>query len=84
MSATLLQSANGFARDGAMPIERQPRAYYTETKYECIRMLRTPGFSIPFLGIPALLYILFGVGFLATQRERIRTLRDIFSPHSPL
>ena len=37
------------------------RAYLTEAKYESIRMLRMPGFSIPFLLLPAALYLLFGV-----------------------
>jgi len=37
------------------------RAYLTEARYETVRMLRTPAFAIPFLGLPALLYLLFGV-----------------------
>lgn len=37
------------------------RAYLIEAKYECLRMLRTPAFAIPFLGLPALLYLLFAV-----------------------
>ena len=37
------------------------RIYLVEAKYECLRMLRAPGFSIPFLGLPVLLYLLFGV-----------------------
>ena len=37
------------------------RAYRTEAKYECIRLLRSPAFAGPFLGLPVLLYLLFGV-----------------------
>jgi ABC-2 type transport system permease protein len=36
------------------------RAYLTEAKYESLRMLRLPGFVGPFLGLPVLLYLLFG------------------------
>lgn len=61
MSATSIQSGAAFPHSTVMPPARQLRAYYTETKYECIRMFRTPGFSIPFLGIPVLLFLLFGV-----------------------
>jgi ABC-2 type transport system permease protein len=61
MSATAIQSGATFPHTTTMPPARQLRAYYTETKYECIRMLRTPGFSIPFLGIPVLLFLLFDV-----------------------
>jgi ABC-2 type transport system permease protein len=35
-------------------------AYATETKYESLRMLRTPAFACPFLLLPAGLYLLFG------------------------
>lgn len=37
------------------------RAYFVEARYECLRMLRSPGFAVPFLGLPALLYLLFAV-----------------------
>lgn len=36
-------------------------AYWTEARYESVRMLRAPAFSIPFLALPVLLYLLFGV-----------------------
>jgi len=45
----------------AMTSARLFRAYLTEARYETVRMLRTPAFAIPFLGLPALLYLLFGV-----------------------
>jgi ABC-2 type transport system permease protein len=44
-----------------MPAGRLFRAYLSEAKYESIRMLRSPGFAGPFLGLPVLLYLLFGV-----------------------
>lgn len=37
------------------------QAYATEIKFECLRALRAPAFSIPFLLLPIVLYILFGV-----------------------
>lgn len=47
--------------DSSMSAARLFRAYLTEAKYETVRMLRTPAFAIPFLGLPALLYLLFAV-----------------------
>jgi ABC-2 type transport system permease protein len=44
-----------------MSTSRLLRAYLTEAKYEIVRMLRTPAFAIPFLALPALLYLLFAV-----------------------
>jgi ABC-2 type transport system permease protein len=44
-----------------MSTGRLLRAYWTEAKYECIRLLRSPAFAGPFLGLPVLLYLLFGV-----------------------
>jgi ABC-2 type transport system permease protein len=32
-----------------------------EARYETVRMLRTPAFAMPFLGLPVLLYLLFAV-----------------------
>lgn len=36
-------------------------AYLAETKFECLRVLRTPGFSIPILVLPVAFYLLLGV-----------------------
>jgi len=44
-----------------MPIGRVLHAYASEMKYELLRMLRTPGFSIPFLVLPVPIYLFFGV-----------------------
>lgn len=44
-----------------MTAARLLRAYLVEAKYESLRMLRAPGFAIPFLGLPVMLYLLFAV-----------------------
>jgi ABC-2 type transport system permease protein len=44
-----------------MPAGRIMRAYANEARYECLRMLRAPGFSIPFLLLPVPVYSFFGV-----------------------
>jgi ABC-2 type transport system permease protein len=48
-------------KDATMPTGRLLRAYWKEAKYESLRMLRSPGFAGPFLGLPVLLYLLFAV-----------------------
>src|SRR4051812_24669330 len=35
------------------------RAYRIETKFEFLRMLRTPAFAVPMLVLPVMLYVLF-------------------------
>jgi ABC-2 type transport system permease protein len=45
----------------AMPLGRVVGAYLAEARYEAIRMLRSPGFSIPFLVLPVPIYLFFGV-----------------------
>ena len=47
--------------NGLMSIRRILYAYVTEIKYESLRMLRSPGFSIPFLLLPVPVYLFFGV-----------------------
>jgi len=44
----------------AMTPGRVRRAYVIEAKYECLRMLRAPAFAVPFLLLPAGLYVMFG------------------------
>jgi ABC-2 type transport system permease protein len=44
-----------------MPIGRLFHAYLTEARYESLRMLRSMGFSLPFLLLPVGLFLLFGV-----------------------
>jgi len=43
-----------------IPFERVAGAYFTEAKYESLRMLRAPAFAAPFLLIPVALYAFFG------------------------
>jgi ABC-2 type transport system permease protein len=44
-----------------MPAGRLLRAYCVEAKYESLRMLRTIAFALPLLGLPLIVYLLFGV-----------------------
>jgi ABC-2 type transport system permease protein len=44
------------------PVAHSPlRSYLLEAKYEFLRLLRTPSFSLPTLMFPALFYVLFGI-----------------------
>ena len=67
MDATLIESPKPFESfDGSslaavMSTGRLLRAYLVEARFECLRMFRVLGFSIPFLVLPAALYLLFGV-----------------------
>ncbi|MCL6713486.1 ABC transporter permease [Pseudoxanthomonas sp. z9] len=54
--------------DTAIARVRTPlRAYLLEARYEFLRLLRTPSFSLPTLLFPALFYLLFGVLLGARQ-----------------
>ena len=44
-----------------MPIRRILSASVNEVRYESLRMIRSPGFSIPFLLLPVPVYLFFGV-----------------------
>ena len=57
MPANTSEVAPQFFRGEESP-RRALRAYCSEAKYEFLRMLRIPAFSIPFLALPALLYLL--------------------------
>lgn len=61
MSAATLEIKHEPVLTRAMPGGRLFGAYFTEAKYETIRMLRTPAFAIPFLALPVALYLLFAV-----------------------
>lgn len=50
-----------FNRNAPMTAARTLRAYFTEAKHECLRILRTPGLAIPMLALPTLLYVLLGL-----------------------
>jgi ABC-2 type transport system permease protein len=43
-------------------------AYQAEAKYECIRVLRAPGFSVPTLAVPVAFYLFFGIVLAETDR----------------
>jgi ABC-2 type transport system permease protein len=61
MQATSTPLIIGSERVAPMRTGRVLRAYASEMQYELLRMLRTPGFSIPFLVLPVPLYLFFGV-----------------------
>ena len=79
-SATRLKLSAEHAQSSGLPKGRLLRAYLTEARYESVRMLRSPGFSIPFLGMPVLLYLLFAVliAGAAVQKDPA-TARFLFS-----
>ncbi|HEV2703950.1 MAG TPA: ABC transporter permease [Steroidobacteraceae bacterium] len=52
------------------------RAYLTDAKFEALRMLRAPAFAIPFLVIPAPIYLLFGVVMAAQSAPKTPGLYD--------
>lgn len=45
----------------AAPAFSSWRAYALEARYEFLRLLRTPSFTLPMLSFPALFYLLFGI-----------------------
>ena len=61
MTAVTMPSPIQSAPVTPMPIRRVLGAYLNEVKYESLRMLRSPGFSIPFLVLPVPVYLFFGV-----------------------
>jgi len=61
MSSTSFEVTSDLARTTAMPAGRRWGAYLAEAKYECVRTLRMPGFTIPFLLLPVSLYVFFAV-----------------------
>jgi ABC-2 type transport system permease protein len=61
MSATSFAIENNVTRSTTMSSQRLRQAYVTEMKFECLRALRAPAFAIPFLLLPIVLYVLFGV-----------------------
>ncbi len=69
MSVTTFAVESIRPRTAAMSSLRLRGAYLTETKFECLRALRAPAFAIPFLLLPLVLYVLFGV-FLAGSMSK--------------
>lgn len=48
------------AGDLVMPLRQVLKAYAMETRVEALRVLRTPGLSVPFLLLPVPIYLFFG------------------------
>ena len=44
-----------------MPFGRLLHAYFTEAKYETLRLMRTIAFALPILVLPIVIYLLFGI-----------------------
>jgi ABC-2 type transport system permease protein len=62
---------------GSMPGAKLFRTYLTEAKYESLRALRSPAFAIPFLTLPAALYLLFGVLLAGSMSHGDHTVSKI-------
>lgn len=65
MDALARSGVSARAAHPFMPTQRIIGAYLTETKFEFVGALRTIAFAVPFLLLPVLIYLLFGVGFSA-------------------
>jgi ABC-2 type transport system permease protein len=61
MTATTTTMLVGSSAGALMPVRRILRAYANEVKFESLRMLRAPGFTLPFLALPVPVYLFFGV-----------------------
>jgi ABC-2 type transport system permease protein len=53
-----------------MPLRRIASAYLAETKFECLRVLRSPAFVIPILALPVGFYLLLGVAMAGMRGAR--------------
>lgn len=60
MNTVTALTYNTAPRHAPMRSLRIVRAYLVETKCELLRMLRTPGFAVPMLALPVMLYFLLG------------------------
>jgi ABC-2 type transport system permease protein len=74
MNATVLTMMPGAI---TMSPARLARAYLTEARYEAMRMLRAPAFAIPFLVLPVVVYLFFGVLMSAKDIARNPALADV-------
>lgn len=52
-----------------MPLGRVLSVYIKEARYDVVQMLRSPGFAVPFLVLPAALYVLFAVALAGESPE---------------
>jgi ABC-2 type transport system permease protein len=62
-----------FKAAGPMPLERILRSYLAAARYEFLQTLRAPAFSFPFLLMPAVLYLLFGVLIAGQSTDPVAT-----------
>ena len=83
MSATSFALENHLPARTAMSSSRVWRAYLTEIKFECLRALRAPAFAIPFLLLPIVLYVLFGVLLAGSMSHGDRLSRKSCSRTGP-
>lgn len=67
MNATSVQADIELAGRRTMPALRTLRAYFLESRYELLRMLRAPAFAGPFLVLPVGLFLLFAVVLFGAQ-----------------
>lgn len=67
MDVTTTPLTTAPALDAPMPLARVLRAYAIEIAYESLRILRSPGFAVPFLLLPVPLYLFFGVMLASAQ-----------------
>lgn len=59
-----------------MPNRRLIRAYLNEAKFEFVGALRMPAFAVPFLLLPVMIYLLFGVVMSADAIAKNPSLAD--------
>jgi ABC-2 type transport system permease protein len=72
----MITTTNAMTRLPTMSLGRILRAYLIDARFEALRMLRAPGFAIPFLVIPAPLYLLFGVVMAAPAAAKMPRVYD--------
>jgi ABC-2 type transport system permease protein len=77
MSANSFAIENNVSRSSTMSSARLRSAYLTETKFECLRALRAPAFAIPFLLLPLVLYVLFGVFLVGSMSKGDATVARV-------
>ena len=53
-----------------MPLRRIVAAYLAETKFECLRIARSPAFVIPILLLPVGFYLLLGIAMAEARMAR--------------
>ena len=62
--------ATGADSRSAMTTRRVVAAYFTEAGFECLRVLRSPGFVVPILVLPVAFYLLLGVAMAGMRQAR--------------